>query len=77
MGYTPCKNDAGVYTKPGVGYQNWRDRASHKMFVSCTPKIDALAENFGLCLDGEGADTPMGKDDAQQGYLREKVEVAV
>jgi hypothetical protein len=48
--------------KDFLGCQIRRDRSNHRLFVSCTPKIEALAEKFGVELDGKGADTPMSKD---------------
>jgi hypothetical protein len=51
--------------KDFLGCQIRRNRANHCLYVSCTPKIEALDEKFGVDLDGKGADTPMSKDFVQ------------
>ncbi len=48
--------------KDFLGCQIRRDRVNHRLYMSCTPKIEALAEKFGVVLDGKGAETPMSKD---------------
>jgi hypothetical protein len=44
--------------KDFLGCQIRRDRGNHRLFVSCTPKIEALAEKFGVELDGKGLILP-------------------
>ena len=51
--------------KDFLGCQIRRNRAEHCLYISCTPKIEALAEKFGVELDGKGVATPMSKDFVQ------------
>jgi hypothetical protein len=45
-----------------LGCQVLRNRANCTISMSCTPKIDALVEKFGVTDDGRVVETPMSKD---------------
>ena len=48
--------------KDFLGCQIKRDRRAKKLFMSSTPKIETLAEKFGVDGSGRVVDTPMSKD---------------
>ena len=46
-----------------LGCQIRRDRPNHLLYMSCSPKIEALAEKFGVTTEGGRViDTPMHKE---------------
>jgi hypothetical protein len=45
-----------------LGCQVLRNRVESTISMSCTPKIDALVEKFGVVEDGRVVETPMSKD---------------
>lgn len=45
-----------------LGCQVLRNRANCTISMSCTPKIDALVEKFGIVDEGRVVETPMSKD---------------
>jgi hypothetical protein len=60
--------------KDFLGCQIRRNREGHCIYISCTPKIEALAEKFGVELEGKGADTPMSKDFVQTKFCVSETE---